>query len=93
MPPALEVHAAGRGARRAEHRDRAAQLGEQAEALDELGLDAQHPPRVGVHPVTGPAPVQQALIGGGARDLLPAQRGRALAAQPTARLGMQAHGP
>jgi hypothetical protein len=35
------------------------QLGEQAEALDELGLDAQHPPRVGVHPVGGPAGVEQ----------------------------------
>ena len=28
-----------------------AELGERTEALDELGLDAQHPPRVGVHPV------------------------------------------
>ena len=31
--------------------DRARQLGQQPEALDELGLDPQHPPRVGVHPV------------------------------------------
>jgi hypothetical protein len=39
------------GAGGAEHGDRAGQFGEHAEALDELGLDAQHPPRVGVHPV------------------------------------------
>ena len=40
---------------RAEHADRAAELGQRAEALDELRLDPQHPPRVGVHPVaSGP---------------------------------------
>ena len=35
-----------------------------AEALDELGLDPQHPPRVGVHPVGRAAVSQQPLVGG-----------------------------
>src|SRR5690606_15937258 len=41
------------------------QLGELAEALDELRLDAQHPPRVLVDPVGGPLPGQQSLVVGG----------------------------
>ena len=45
-------------------RDRRAELGQRAEALDELRLDPQHPPRVGVHPVGRPARVEQPLVGG-----------------------------
>ena len=41
----------------------ARQLCEQAETLDELRLDAQHPPRVGVHPVGRAAGVEQPLVG------------------------------
>ncbi len=64
--PALRVlGVVARGARGAEHGDRARQLGEHAEALDELGLDAHHPPRVGVHPVARAARVEQPLVGGG----------------------------
>ena len=62
----------GRRAGRAEHGDRRAELGQRAEALDELGLDPQHPPRVGVHPVGGPARVEQPLVGGAAVDLVAA---------------------
>ena len=61
----------------AEDADRARQLGEQPEALDELALDPQHPPRVGVHPVAGAAAVEQPLVGGRALGL----RGRLAAAQ------------
>ena len=53
------------------------QLREHPEALDELGLDAQHPPRVGVHPVAVPAGVEQPLVGGARLvALLPAQHHR-----------------
>ena len=59
----------GRRAGRAEDRDRRAELGQRAEALDELGLDPQHAPRVGVHPVGRAAGVEQPLVGGAAVDL------------------------
>ena len=50
----------------AEHGDGPRQAGQRTEALDELGLDPQHPPRVGVHPVAGSAGVEQPLVGGAA---------------------------
>ena len=62
-----------RGARGTEHGDGGRQLGEQAEALDELALDAQHPPRVGVHPVRRAALVEQPLVRGAGLDLSAAQ--------------------
>ena len=46
----------------------------------ELGLNAQHPPRVGVHPVAGPETVQQPLVGCGALHLAAAQDHRAAVA-------------
>ena len=70
----------GPGPRGAEDRDRRAEFREQPEALDELGLDPQHPPGVGMHPVAGPAPVEQPLVGGGLRDEIAAQHGWSLAA-------------
>ena len=51
----------GAGARRAEHADRRADLGQRPEAGDELGLDAHDPPRVGVQPVGRAPAVEQAL--------------------------------
>jgi len=68
------------GPSRTEHRHRRTDGGERIEALDELGLNAQHTPLVGVHPVAGPARVQQALIGGAALfvPLVTAQDDRAL---------------
>ena len=63
---------------RPEHADGRAELGQRAEALDELGLDAQHPPRVGVQPVRRSARVEQPGVGGLGLDLLPAQRHRTL---------------
>ena len=53
------------------------QFGERAEALDELRLDAQHPPGVGVHPVGRAAGVQQPLVGGARLDLAPPAQHRA----------------
>src|SRR6185437_6937286 len=47
-----------------EHRHRRTEFGQQAEALDELALDPQHPPRVGVQPTAGLLGVQQPLVGG-----------------------------
>ena len=58
--------AVGLGPGRAEDADRRAQLGQGAEAVDELRLDPQHPPRVGVHPVGRAPAVQQPLVGRGA---------------------------
>src|SRR5690606_13897576 len=50
------------GAGRAEDAHGWTELGQGTEALDELALDAQHPPGVGVQPL-GPAPgVQEALV-------------------------------
>src|SRR5699024_1416877 len=46
-------------------------LRQQAEALDELRLDAQDPPGVGVHPIGGTTMVQEPLIGGGPGDGAP----------------------
>ena len=68
----LVLGVVARGAGRAEHRHRAGQLREHPEALDELGLDAQHPPRVGVHPVGRAARVEQPLVGGAGAHLAPA---------------------
>ncbi len=68
--PGRFVHrVVGLGARRAEDADGRAELGQRAEALDELRLDAQHPPRVGVHPVGRTAGVEQPLVGRAGRDL------------------------
>src|SRR6266566_4945147 len=85
------VVAAPRGPRRAEDRDRGTELGQQAEPLHELGLDPQHPPRVGVHPVGRTAPVEQPLIGRCLRYVLAPQRGGSLAADPPVRLGISVH--
>ncbi len=48
---------------RAEDRHRSGQLREQPEPLDELALDPQDPPRVGVDPVGRTTSVQQVLVG------------------------------
>src|SRR6185312_1529167 len=48
---------------RAEDADGRAELGQCPEALDELGLDPQHPPGVAVHPVARAVRVQQPLVG------------------------------
>jgi hypothetical protein len=82
----LVLGAAAGGARRAEDRDRGPELGQQAEPLHELGLDPQHAPGVGVHPVGRPAPVEQPLVGGCRRYLLAAQRGGSLATDLPVRL-------
>src|SRR5262249_853171 len=50
-------------ARGTEDRDRGPESGQRAEALDELRLDAEYAPRVGVHPVARPPRVQQSLVG------------------------------
>ena len=71
--------------------DGGTELGQQAEPLHELGLDPQHPPRVGVHPVGRAAPVQQPLVRGRLRYLLATQRGGSLAADPPVRLGISVH--
>src|SRR4051794_2614665 len=64
-------------ASRPEDADRRRQLGEQPEPLDELRLDPQDPPRVGVHPVRRPAGVEESLVGRAALDrLVAAQRDR-----------------
>ena len=54
----------GADACRPEDRDGGAELGERAEALDELRLHPQHPPRVLVDQSVGPRGVQQPLVGG-----------------------------
>ena len=74
----LGVSARGSGA--AEDTDRGTHIGHGTEPLDELRLDAQHTPRVGVYPVACPAGIQQSLIGGGALRLPPAQDHRAFVA-------------
>ena len=53
-------------------------VGQRPEALDELGLDAQHPPGIGVHPFPGVQGVEQSLVGRGRLDLAAAQQHRAL---------------
>src|SRR5207245_784403 len=63
-----------------------AELGQQAERLHELGLDPQHAPGVGVHPLGRAAPVEQPLVGGCRRYLLAAQRGGSLATDLPVRL-------
>ena len=63
-PPCAYAGSSALRAGGAEHRDRRTELGQRAEALDELALDPQHPPRVGVHPVGRAAGVQQPLVGG-----------------------------
>jgi len=52
------------GAGRAEHGDRAGQLGEHAEALDELAWMRSTRHGSGVHPIGRAARVEQALVGG-----------------------------
>lgn len=47
---------------RAEDTDCGAQLCEGPEPVDEFGLDAKYPPRIGVHPPGGTATLQQPLI-------------------------------
>jgi copper ion binding protein len=56
-----------------EHADRRPQLSKGSEAFDELRLDPQHPPRVGVDPVRRAPGVEQSLVGGAALHLVPAQ--------------------
>src|SRR5699024_2393526 len=56
---------------RTEDTDGGRNLRQQAEALDELRLDAQDPPGVGVHPVGGTTVVQEPLVGGGPGDGAP----------------------
>ena len=48
---ALVFGVVGRGARTAEDADGRTDISHRAEPLDELRLDAQDPPRIGVHPV------------------------------------------
>ena len=70
------------GPGRPEDRHGHAELGQQAEPLDELSLDAHHPPGVGVHPVGVAAAIEQPLVGCGRRNLLIAQRHGPLASDP-----------
>lgn len=49
---------------RAENRNSLGHFGEGTETLDELALDPQHPPGVGVQPFDTVMQVQQSLIGG-----------------------------
>ena len=50
-PPRGGVHRiVGGGPRRSEHRDRGTELGQRAEPVHELSLDAQHAPGVGMQP-------------------------------------------
>src|SRR4249919_1108868 len=46
-----------------EDTDRRAELGECPEAVNEFRLDPQHPPWIGVDPVSGAATFQQPLVG------------------------------
>src|SRR5690606_6150973 len=59
------------GARRAEDADGGRELGQGAEALDDLRRHAQHAPGVGVDPAAGGALVQQPLVGGARLHLVP----------------------
>ncbi len=52
----------GRGACRSEDGDGAGHLGERTEAFDELALDPQYTPRIGVHPVGRAAAIEQPLV-------------------------------
>ena len=74
-----------RRAGRAEHRHGGREFGEQPEPLDELALDPQHPPRVGVHPLARAARVQQPLVGRARADLAAAQQHRPLLVLPIVR--------
>src|SRR5690606_38135195 len=65
---------------RAENGHRLGQVGEGAEALDELGLDAQNPPGVLVLPPGGTPAVEQPLVVSGFRHEGAADQRRALAA-------------
>ena len=56
----------GAGPGGAENTDRVGKFRERSEPVDELALDTQDPPRVGVQPVGVLILVQQSLIGGGA---------------------------
>ena len=79
--PGLPDRAGLRRPRRAEDADRRTEFGEGAEALDELGLNAHHPPGVGVHPARVALAGEQALIGGGLLNLRLAANHRALRAR------------
>jgi hypothetical protein len=70
--------AVGLGTRGAEDAHRMRQIGQQPEPFDELGLDAQHTPGIGVHPVRGPPIVEQTLVRGRGGDRLAAERDRPL---------------
>ena len=50
-PRRLIVRVGARRAGGAEHADRRPELGERPEPVDELGLDAQHTPRIHVEPI------------------------------------------
>ena len=66
------------GPGRTEDRDRRAEFGELAEALDELGLDPHDAPRVLVNPCHISAGREQALIGGGGQNHVPGAQHRTL---------------
>ena len=67
---------AGMSTRRPEDADGAGRLREQPEALDELCLDPQDAPGIGVHPVRRTAGVEQPLVGGGHLDLVAPEHDR-----------------
>src|SRR5690606_42065322 len=50
---------------RTEHGHRTRNLGERSEPLDELGLDAQHSPRIRMNPAGRPTGIEQPLVRGG----------------------------
>src|SRR5699024_8838682 len=71
----LSVRVQAGGAEEAHGR---ADLGQRAEALDELGLDAHHPPRILVRPGGPRTAVEQTLIRRRLRHLVTAQTQRPL---------------
>src|SRR5699024_12743327 len=71
----LRVRVQAGGAEEAHGR---ADLGQRAEALDELGLDAHHPPRILVRPGGPRTAVEQTLIRRRLRHLVTAQTQRPL---------------
>ena len=73
----LVLRRARLGPGRAEHADGGRQFGQGAEALDELRLDAQNAPGVGVHPVRRGPLVQQPLIRRARLHLIPPAQHRA----------------
>ena len=69
----LVLPASGLGPRRTEHRDGPPQLRERTETLDELGLDAQHTPRVFVKPMVTLVRLQEPARRCGGRHILATQ--------------------